>query len=90
MEEGAGTCVVHQAPAFGEDDYRVCTTGNAFPWLSSIINGLLTIYIYFNILLFVAGIIQKGGKLVCPVDDNGEFTEEVKDFAGQHVKKADK
>jgi len=21
---GAGTCIVHQAPAFGEDDYRVC------------------------------------------------------------------
>ena len=32
------------------------------------------------------GIIHKGGKLPCPVDANGKFTEEVKDFAKQHVK----
>ena len=32
------------------------------------------------------GIIRKGGKLPCPVDANGKFTDEVKDFATQHVK----
>jgi len=55
----SGTGLVHQAPAFGEDDYRV---------------------------LRDAGI----PAFVCPVTMNGEFTEEVPDFAGQHVKEADK
>ncbi|MDZ7685134.1 MAG: class I tRNA ligase family protein [Gammaproteobacteria bacterium] len=55
----SGTGIVHQAPAFGEDDFRVLKT---------------------------AGI----DALVCPVDMNGRFTEEVTDFAGQHVKDADK
>lgn len=32
------------------------------------------------------GVLQKGGKLVCPVDDTGCFTSEVTDFAGQYVK----
>lgn len=60
----AGTCIVHQAPAFGEDDNRVC-------------------------LKF--GIITKDGTgMICPLDDNGCFTEEVSDFKGQHVKAADK
>lgn len=60
----AGTCIVHQAPAFGEDDYRVCTN---------------------------AGVIQKDGTgMVCPVDDNGNYTDDVTDFKGQHVKVADK
>jgi isoleucyl-tRNA synthetase len=55
----SGTGLVHQAPAFGEDDYRV---------------------------LREAGI----QAFVCPVTMNGEFTDEVPDFAGQHVKEADK
>jgi len=55
----SGTGIVHQAPAFGEDDFRI---------------------------LKAAGI----DALVCPVDMKGEFTEEVKDFAGIHVKEADK
>lgn len=63
VAEGSGSGIVHQAPAFGEDDYRVCLQ---------------------------AGVIQKGAGIICPVDDNGEFTEEVKDFAGQYVKKADR
>ncbi|XQJ32034.1 isoleucyl-tRNA synthetase, putative [Leishmania guyanensis] len=58
----AGTGIVHQAPAFGEDDYQVCLD---------------------------AGIFEKGGKFVCPVDENGMFTGEVTDFAGKHVKEAD-
>ena len=54
-----GTGVVHQAPAFGEDDQRI-----------AIAHGLTT--------------------LVCPVTMNGEFTSEVSDFSGQHVKEADR
>lgn len=60
----AGTCIVHQAPAFGEDDNRVC--------------------IKFGIIT------KEGEGLVCPVDANGCFTEDVTDFKGQHVKAADK
>lgn len=55
----SGTGVVHQAPAFGEDDFRV---------------------------LKAAGI----EALVCPVDMSGCFTAEITDFAGLHVKEADK
>ena len=35
------------------------------------------------------GIIRKGEKLVCPIDANGRFTDEVSDFAGKGVKEAD-
>lgn len=63
VTEESGTGVVHSAPAFGEDDYRVCLAN---------------------------GIIQKGGKLPCPVDASGVFTDQVSDFKGQHVKDADK
>jgi isoleucyl-tRNA synthetase len=55
----SGTGLVHQAPAFGEDDYRIARA---------------------------AGI----DALVCPVTVNGEFTDEVTDFAGQYVKDADR
>ncbi len=54
-----GTGLVHQAPAFGEDDQRV---------------------------LKEAGI----AAFVCPVTMAGRFTDQVKDFAGQHVKTADR
>ncbi len=55
----SGTGIVHQAPAFGEDDYRVLKT---------------------------AGI----DAIVCPVDMEGKFTADVTDFAGLHVKEADR
>ena len=55
----SGTGIVHQAPAFGEDDFRIVKA---------------------------AGIRAS----VCPVDMSGQFTAEVPDFAGQHVKDADK
>ena len=55
----SGTGIVHCAPAFGEDDYRVC---------------------------MAAGILQKGEGIVCPVDANGRFTDEVTDFAKVYVK----
>ncbi len=55
----SGTGLVHLAPAFGEDDYRV---------------------------------LQETGieAFVCPVTLNGLFTDEVADYAGSHVKEADK
>ncbi len=55
----SGTGIVHQAPAFGEDDFRI---------------------------LKAAGI----STTVCPVDMAGAFTDEVTNFAGMHVKDADK
>ncbi|KIX03139.1 isoleucine-tRNA ligase [Rhinocladiella mackenziei CBS 650.93] len=58
-----GTGVVHQAPAFGEDDFRVGMEN---------------------------GIISHSRLPPNPVDDTGRFTKEVPDFAGQHVKEADK
>lgn len=54
-----GTGIVHQAPAFGEDDNRVMKE-----------HGI--------------------SALVCPINDAGEFTAEVSDFKGIHVKEADK
>jgi isoleucyl-tRNA synthetase len=57
-----GTGIVHQAPAFGEDDYRVCLAHE---------------------------IIIKGKEIPCPVDCNGIYTDECKDFKGQYVKSAD-
>eukprot|EP00554_Chaetoceros_debilis_P006576 CAMPEP_0194072646 /NCGR_PEP_ID=MMETSP0149-20130528/329_1 /TAXON_ID=122233 /ORGANISM="Chaetoceros debilis, Strain MM31A-1" /LENGTH=1167 /DNA_ID=CAMNT_0038752545 /DNA_START=98 /DNA_END=3601 /DNA_ORIENTATION=+ len=62
VTDDAGTGIVHQAPAFGEDDYRVC---------------------------LAHGVIIKGGDLPCPVDSNGNFTEQVPPVKGVHVKKAD-
>ena len=61
MDEGVG--IVHQAPAFGEDDY-------AIGWREGIING--------------------DRPPPNPLNAGGEFTSEVPDFEGQHVKAADK
>ncbi|KAA8651743.1 hypothetical protein EYZ11_000065 [Aspergillus tanneri] len=58
-----GTGVVHQSPAFGEDDYRVALE---------------------------SGVINEKRPPPNPVDDRGIYTAEVRDFAGQHVKAADK
>eukprot|EP01062_Namystynia_karyoxenos_P076583 TRINITY_DN752_c0_g1_i2.p1 TRINITY_DN752_c0_g1~~TRINITY_DN752_c0_g1_i2.p1 ORF type:complete len:1234 (+),score=563.16 TRINITY_DN752_c0_g1_i2:123-3704(+) len=63
VTEDSGTGIVHQAPGFGEDDYRVC-----------IAHGLIT----------------KDEKVPCPVDENGEYTDEVPDWKGVVVKEADK
>lgn len=60
---GDGTGVVHQSPAFGEDDYRV---------------GL------------ECGVIDEGRAPPNPVDEQGCYTAEVRDFEGQQVKAADK
>ena len=63
VTDDAGTGIVHCAPAFGEEDYKVC---------------------------LAHGIIKKGEALVCPLDANGRFTSEVKDYEGKFVKEADK
>jgi isoleucyl-tRNA synthetase len=63
VTDGSGTGIVHQAPAFGEDDYRVCANH---------------------------GIVRKGEPLVCPVDADGCFTAEVRDYVGRGVKDCDK
>lgn len=53
-----GTGLVHQAPAFGEDDMATCQ--------------------------------RYGITLVDPIDNEGRFTSEVPEYAGLHVKEADK
>lgn len=53
-----GTGIVHIAPGFGEDDYRL---GQA--------NGI---------------------PVVCPIDEDCSFTDEVKDFEGEFVKNTDR
>ena len=63
VTDDAGTGIVHCAPAFGEEDYKVC---------------------------LAHGIIKKGEAIVCPLDANGRFTAEVKDYEGKFVKDADK
>jgi isoleucyl-tRNA synthetase len=63
VTDDAGTGIVHQAPAFGEDDWRVCT-----------LNGVIS---------------KDSGVVPCPIDANGRFTAEVKEFVGQYVKDAD-
>lgn len=59
----SGVGIVHQAPAYGEEDYNVAVQ---------------------------AGVINSKRLPPNPVDDNGLFTGEVRHFAGQHVKAADK
>lgn len=63
VEEGGGTGLVHQAPAFGQEDYDAAVA---------------------------AGFIGPNRLPPCPVDEKGCLTSEVPDYAGQHVKIADK
>ncbi|EMD00801.1 hypothetical protein BAUCODRAFT_29174 [Baudoinia panamericana UAMH 10762] len=61
QDEGVG--IVHQSPAFGEDDYQIS-------WRAGVING--------------------DRPPPNPLNAGGEYTSEVPDFEGQHVKAADK
>ena len=63
VTDADGTGIVHQAPSFGEEDYRAAQK---------------------------EGIISPTRLPPNPVDETGKFTNEVRDFAGQHVKEADK
>ena len=60
-ESGVG--IVHQSPAFGEEDYQVAVKN---------------------------GVISDMRPPPNPVDERGCFTSEVTDFAGKHVKDADR
>lgn len=59
VTDSDGTGIVHQAPAFGEDDHRISISH---------------------------GILQVDEMPPCPIDDKGQFTSQVSDFAGLHVK----
>ncbi|KAM3512783.1 hypothetical protein MY11210_003568 [Beauveria gryllotalpidicola] len=59
----SGVGIVHQAPAYGEDDYNIALE---------------------------AGIISEKRPPPDPINDTAHFTERVRDFAGMHVKEADK
>ncbi|KAH6997055.1 tRNA synthetases class I-domain-containing protein [Ilyonectria destructans] len=59
----SGVGIVHQAPAFGEDDYNVA---------------------------MAAGVINEQRPPPDPVNDTGHFSARISDFAGMHVKEADK
>lgn len=59
----SGVGLVHQAPAFGEEDYKVAMD---------------------------AGVISDKRLPPNPIDERGHFTAQVRDFAGQHVKAADR
>lgn len=63
VEAEEGTGLVHQAPAFGQEDYDAAVA---------------------------AGYISPKRLPPCPVDEKGQFTSEISDYAGQHVKTADK
>lgn len=63
VKQDDGVGIVHQSPAFGEDDYRI-------NWDLGIING--------------------DRPPPNPLNAGGEYTSEVPDFEGQHVKAADK
>ncbi|KAJ8063399.1 hypothetical protein OCU04_008620 [Sclerotinia nivalis] len=63
VTDDSGVGIVHQAPAFGEEDYNVAMEN---------------------------GVINEKRPAPCPINETGHFTEQVRDFAGQHVKAADK
>lgn len=63
VTDDSGVGIVHQAPAFGVEDYDVAME---------------------------AGIISDTRPPPNPVDERGHFTSVVRDFAGLHVKAADK
>jgi len=76
VTDSAGTGVVHQAPAFGEDDFRVCVAAGVVAKKAA--GG--------------GGGDGGGAAFIevpCPLDANGCFVAPVTDFLGQHVKAAD-
>lgn len=63
VTDDTGTGIVHCAPSYGEEDFRVCLQNN-------VIN-------------------PEKGFFIDPLDANGFFTEEVKDFHNMYIKDAD-
>ncbi|KNH05265.1 isoleucyl-tRNA synthetase [Perkinsela sp. CCAP 1560/4] len=75
VSSSAGTGVVHCAPCFGEDDYRVCTE-----------NGLISMGDSQS-----AEISSKILSYLCPVDENGYFADGIGDprLVGKFIKGKD-
>ncbi|KAK3683863.1 tRNA synthetases class I-domain-containing protein [Podospora appendiculata] len=63
VTDDSGTGIVHQAPAFGEEDYNIAVEH---------------------------GIVTEKRPPPDPVNETGHYTSKVSDFAGMHVKEADK
>ncbi|KAK4455441.1 isoleucine--tRNA ligase, cytoplasmic [Podospora aff. communis PSN243] len=63
VTDDSGTGIVHQAPAFGEEDYNVAVAN---------------------------GVVTEQRPPPDPVDETGHFSSKISDFAGMHVKEADK
>ncbi|KAK3321127.1 tRNA synthetases class I-domain-containing protein [Cercophora scortea] len=63
VTDDSGTGIVHQAPAFGEEDYNIAVEN---------------------------GIVTEKRPPPDPVNETGHYTSKVSDFAGMHVKEADK
>jgi hypothetical protein len=119
VTDDSGTGIVHNAPAFGEDDYRVCLAhgiiqrGKVPCPLSapcSMLSALCSLlFVFCSLLSALCSLLfvlcplpsalcslpfslcplssahpnlpmHQG--IMCPVDDNGRFTEEVTDFVG--------
>lgn len=74
VTEDSGTGIAHEAPAFGEDDYNLVTSLKRQSDNEKISS---------DELIFPADKAKE--RLFNPVDDHGEFTEEVSDFAGMNV-----
>ena len=90
VTDDSGTGVVHQAPAFGEDDFRYGAGLN----LEGVPHEDVTLMHgaasdccgqAYRVCLHY-GVISKDEPIVCPVDEVGNFTAEVPDFAKQNVK----
>lgn len=64
VEDGTGTGIVHQSPAFGQEDFNLCIEKN------------------------VVNITEIGQ--YCPIDENGRFTEKIKEYHRMHVFEASK
>ncbi|GMN63498.1 hypothetical protein TIFTF001_032571 [Ficus carica] len=82
VTDGSGTGIVHCAPAFGEDDYRVCIENQVIAKV-----GIQRHVDDQGSLVQQAGL---GENLIVAVDDDGCFTSRIMDFSGRHVKDADK
>lgn len=79
VSEDSGTGIAHEAPAFGEDDYML---------VAHLTKRDLGYADVSQDKVFPAE--QAAVWLFNPVDDHGEFTTEVSDFAGRNVIEANK
>ncbi|KAG5179720.1 Isoleucyl-tRNA synthetase [Tribonema minus] len=85
-----GTGIVHQAPAFGEDDYRVCLAHEVVAKGEEVVaKGEEVVAKGEEVPCPVDANGRFTDEVPCPVDANGRFTDEVPDFKGRHVKEAD-